>query len=364
MLAAALLENSGLAGTGSGLWLGPALWVALTPLAGPIGLPFWLSGLLATAVWAIGHPLLTIWLVPLHWLLVAVAARQGRRWWLLVAAAAPLLGQLPWLTPQWSYLPGALASLGLQWLAAVAGRSELESRLQSLAQQARERKAAHGVALVGSVEAQLGKLTGVAQEITASTDQLYAIYRDLELLTRGNPSIPTDLSNRLLAAAQEGHQAKLRLAMLKTSVQENLRFLAGRQGATLGEICRWVAAKLEADAEQLDRLASTTVELGDDPIVATETQVPLAFLLQTICQQELRSLNAMQTSVHFAGYGSNGRLRVVVTLQRSGNIAHGDWPLLRPLPLGQLATLASQLGAQCMAGTTASGQRVLTVELG
>ena len=363
-LAAGLLENAIWPSGVSGLWLGPTLLIALSPVVGFSPFAYWLAALLGSAIWPLSHPLITAWLVPLHFALLFITWRKSSPWWLAAAAISPLLGSCLYVSPNWTIGLGSLTSLCLQWWLGVSLRSWLGQLMQDLRVQAARGRAAHGVALAGSVESQLIKLTDIAQEVNACTEQIYAIYQDLELLIRSNPTIPEDLANKLLGAAKDNHQAKLRLAMLQDNISENLRFLAGKKKATLSEICRWVATKLESDALQLGRTVQCQVELDDDPLVELDKQLALTHLMQTICQQELRAMNVSPASVHFTGYASHGQLRVVVTLQKKTERSSGEWPNLQPIALGLLGNFAKQLAAQCKVGVTSSGQHVITVELG
>lgn len=263
----------------------------------------------------------------------------------------------------WQSVIGMAISVVLQYLLGKQLYGWLQTKLTQLSQLAKRKQAAHGVAIAGSASSQLDKLNEVALAISTNTEQMYAIYQELELLTRSFPLLDENLPARSLAAAQNNHQTKLRLAMLEASLQENLRFLAGKRGAALSEICSWAASKLETSAEQLGKRVHCQVEPGEDQAVEIDKQLPLAWLLQSICQREQRNLNANTTWISFAGYQANGKLRVVVTMQPEVERAGGEWPTLRPLSLAQWIGAGDRLSVECKKGVTSDGQIVITVEM-
>lgn len=326
-------------------------------------LVYWPAALLASLSWLLFQSWTIVWLVPLHFVLVYLAWRRPLPYWLLAATAVPPLFRAATGPLSWSIALGAIVSVGLQYLLGVQLRHRLQGVLQRQELAAQRRKAAHGVAVAGSISSQLDKLSDVAGTIAANTDAMYAIYQELELQSRSDPMLNRELPGRALEAAQSTHQTKLRLLMQTASLQENLRFLAGRRGATLGEICHWVAARLESSAEQLGKRVNCQVESGEDQAVDLDKQLPLAWVLQSVCQQEQRNLNADAAWISFAGYQANGKLRVVVTMQTVAEQAGGEWPIMRPLQSVQWTGSQERPSVQCKKGVTSDGQVVLTVEM-
>lgn len=363
VLAAGFLENATWPGSTVGLWLGPALLVGLSPVLGLAPLVYWPAALLASLSWLLFQPWTIAWLVPLHFVLVYFAWRRPAPYWLLAAIALPPLFSAAVGPLGWPMALGVVTSIGLQYLFAVQLRHWLQDKITQLRRMAQRQKAAHGVAVAGSVSSQLDKLNDVAVAIGANTDAMYAIYQELELQSRSDPMLNRELPSRALEASKSIHQTKLRLLMQTASLQENLRFLAGRRGATLDEVCHWVAAKLESSAEQLGKRVSCQVESGEDQTVDLDKQLSLAWILQSVCQQEQRNLNANATWISFAGYQANGKLRVVVTMQTSVEQTGGEWPTMRPLQLAQLMGSKEGSTVECKKGVTSDGQIVLTVEM-
>jgi len=94
-----------------------------------------------------------------------------------------------------------------------------------------------------------------------------------------------------------------------------------------------------------------------------DRQLPLAWGLQSVCQQEQRNLNADAAWISFAGYQANGKLRVVVTMQTVVEQAGAEWPTMRPLQSVQWTGSQERPSVQCKKGVTSDGQVVLTVEM-
>ncbi len=343
--------------------MGPALLIGLSPVLGLSPLTYWLTTLLASVSWLLFQPWTIVWLVPIHFALLYFAWCRFATHWLLAAAALPPLFRAATGPLGWPMALGVFASVGLQYLLGVQLRHWLQEKMNQLGETAQRRKAAHGVAVAGSVSSQLDKLNDVAAAIGANTDAMYAIYQELELQSRSIPMLNRELPRRALEAAQSTHQTKLRLSMQAASLQENLRFLAGRRGATMSEVCHWVAAKLESSAEQLGKCINYRVESGEDLAVDLDKQLSLAWILQSVCQQEQRNLNADTTWISFAGYQANGKLRVVVTMQTAAEQAGGKWPTMRPLQSAQWTGFGDRLAVECKKGITSDGQVVLTVEM-
>lgn len=363
VLAAGFLENAAWPGSTVGLWLGPALLVGMSPVLGLSPSAYWLSALCSALCWPLFHSLTFIWLVPVHFALFYYASRRLATPWLLGATALPpsvllVFGQLSWQSAL-----GAAVSIAVQCLLGIQLRARLQATMHHLDRTAKRQQAAQGVAIAGSVSSQLDKLSDVGTAIGMNTDEMYAIYQELELLGRSDPQLDRELPGRALAVAQNSHQAKLRLSMQTASLQENLRFLAGRRGATLGELCGWVAAKLESSAEQLGKQVTCQVESGADQAVELDKQLSLTWLLQSVCQREQRNLNADATWISFAGYQANSKLRVVVTMQTAAAHTGGEWPTMRPLQSAQWIGGGERSSVECKKGVTSDGQIVLTVEV-
>lgn len=210
---------------------------------------------------------------------------------------------------------------------------------------------------------ELDQLKPLIQELSATVEQTYDVYQDIEVLSRSHPNLSESLSQRLLTASQLVHKNKLQLQNWRETQEQVLQEFIGREMVSLRTACGWVATHITYIGSKSGQQVEASIDLPDDGLLANNEQLPLASLLLVICQQGLQSLTSEHISVHFNGYVAGEGMRIIVTFAPKSDQPSGEWPELSPCNLGSAAACAERLNAICQKGVTSKGEYVYTLEI-
>lgn len=344
--------------------LGPAFFWGLQPL---LPLPRWLLYATAASISAIisifigSYSMLII--IPLHFLLWGISQCWRHRFMLVLSACLPTgLAILAGGKYSWSICLIGIASSLCQILLYHALHDISQEILQRERQRYCHLRAADRISIADAQWQTLQQLHNLSHELGKITEYTYTLYQDIEMLVRSNTAPAASSASQLLQASQQVHQLRLQLYDWQKQQENQLLHLAGRSETDLHTLCQWVAAQVQATAEQNQQVVTPITELADNPLLSIPLQLPLACMLLAVCRQGLQTMPAGHIYVRFNVYVVD-TMRLIITLSPATDQPGEEWPELLPYHPPVLDYFPSQVTAHCQQGTTSSGEQIFILEV-